>query len=308
MTNIYRQRYIVYKSHTEIIRETIKKRIFFKFYVSFAPTFVRPKFYYLKIKVTIRRSSSNSLRRLDNEEADAFCLLEDDSDIQNAEHDCYAFPENVETVDGIHNLKSPIVIDMPNDSASGTETTTPTGGDGTETTTPTGGDGTETTTPTGSEGTETTTPTGGDGTETTTPTGGDGTETTTPTLGDGTETTTPTGSDGTETTTPTGGDGTETTTPTGGDGTETTTPVGPEQNQTHYSGNYFYRKGSTGLSAGGIVGIILGCIAALAIIIAVILCMNKKPHPNAPFQEKNISESNNRMMIPNSSINTPPNI
>ena len=184
MTNIYRQRYIVYKSHTEIIRETIKKRIFFKFYVSFAPTFVRPKFYYLKIKVTIRRSSSNSLRRLDNEEADAFCLLEDDSDIQNAEHDCYAFPENVETVDGIHNLKSPIVIDMPNDSASGTETTTPTGGDGTETTTPTGGDGTETTTPTGSEGTETTTPTGGDGTETTTPTGGDGTETTTPTGGD----------------------------------------------------------------------------------------------------------------------------
>ena len=93
-----------------------------------------------------------------------------------------------------------------------------------------------------------------------------------------------------------------------GDGTETTTPVGPEQNQTHYSGNYFYRKGSTGLSAGGIVGIILGCIAALAIIIAVILCMNKKPHPNAPFQEKNISESNNRMMIPNSSINTPPNV
>ena len=302
MTNIYRQRYLVYKSHTEIIRETINKRIFFKFYISMASAFVRPKFFYLKIKVNIKRSNSNLLRRLDDETADSYCLLNDDSDLANSCFDCYAFPDNVETVDGIYNLKSPIVIDMPTDSA--------TGGDGTETTTTTEGDGTETTTTTEGDGTETTSTTEGDETETTSTTEGDGTETTSTTEGDGTETTSTTEGDGTETTSTTEGDGTETTSTTEGDGTETTTPINsPEQNQTQYSGNNFFRKGSsTGLSAGGIVGIILGCIAALAIIISVILCMNKNPHPNAPFQEKNISESNNNMVIPNPSINTPPNV
>ena len=291
MTNIYRQRYIVYKSHTEIIRETINKRIFFKFYVSMASSFVRPKFFYLKIKVNIKRSSSNSLRRLDDEIGDAYCLINDDSDLTNTCLDCYVFPDDVETVIGIDDLKSPIVNDMPTDSA-------------------TGGDGTDTTTTTEGDGTETTSTTEGDGTETTSTTEGDGTDTTSTTEGDGTDTTSTTEGDGTDTTSTTEGDGTDTTSTTEGDGTETTTPINPsEQNQTQYSGNNFFRKGSsTGLSAGGIVGIILGCIAALAIIISIILCMNKNSHPNAPFQEKNISESNNHMVIPNSSINTPPNV
>ena len=88
-----------------------------------------------------------------------------------------------------------------------------------------------------------------------------------------------------------------------------------EGNETQYTdietgneggGNRYFRESSgRNLSAGAIVGIILGCIAVVAIVLGLIIYLKGKTASAAPFQG-NVSESQRNFQI-NNSVNIPVN-
>ena len=79
--------------------------------------------------------------------------------------------------------------------------------------------------------------------------------------------------------------------------------TGSTSNSTNgYGNSYFHRSKKKHLSAGAIVGIILGSIAALAIIIGIIILATRKTQPTIyPTQSINMSTSN-AMVPPESNI------
>ena len=96
---------VIYKSHSNIEVDQIKKRIKYKLYARFIRGFIPPQFFYirilLKLKINHKIPDHNKVkfeRILQNGEevdADSYCVVEDSSDINNVVFNCHSYFDSV---------------------------------------------------------------------------------------------------------------------------------------------------------------------------------------------------------------------
>ena len=94
-----------YKSHTGFKIERTKKRFTFIINVIKKKEFIEPIFFYIttRVKYKLLKQQASKGRNLneekDSEEVNSFCLLDNKTDPENNQFNCYAYPENISEVD-----------------------------------------------------------------------------------------------------------------------------------------------------------------------------------------------------------------
>ena len=77
--------------------EGSKKRFKFSIRIKISRTWRRPSFFYLFMKLRMKLKSKGNLRNLDVEEdTGSYCLIDDDSDLDNAQLSCYGNNDNID--------------------------------------------------------------------------------------------------------------------------------------------------------------------------------------------------------------------
>jgi hypothetical protein len=94
-----------YKSYTGFKIERTKKRFTFIINVIKKKEFIEPIFFYIttRVKYKLLKQQASKGRNLneekDSEEVNSFCLLDNKTDPENNQFNCYAYPENISEVD-----------------------------------------------------------------------------------------------------------------------------------------------------------------------------------------------------------------
>ena len=96
---------VVYKSHTNAEVEASKNRVKYNLYASIKDSYKIPEFYYLFMKTNVKYKK-NGTNEETEEELDSYCILKDASNKDNAQFECFAFPENIGSVSDVNRISS----------------------------------------------------------------------------------------------------------------------------------------------------------------------------------------------------------